>query len=1076
VGYLSDTPYNTLWDSSNTSVVTVASPGNYSTITCDDVNFGTSNINLWYGNQSNYTTVTVEEWTTDFIRINDAPGGVGSPVNDMAYSVWDTDTFYVAAYNNTHGFVEDVTGDWSSDDDTVGTVTTPGISTTFSAQWVLSDSTCQVDVTWDIFSDSTGILTVLAPTTDYIQIHDAPGGGGSVITSISYYLGETDMFYGVELNATVGYLRAVQASSTWTSTDDTIVGVTSPGSSSTITCSDTNPGSVTITLNDGIFSNSTSVEVLSYTVDNILIRDAPSGGGNDLTDPANYLTFPVGATTTFYGALYNDSQGYIGDVSSIATWTSSDPDIVDPSSPGVFSIITCSDTNYGTADITLEEWTGLTTSTTVTVLEPTIDYMNILDAPDGAGDIVDDIEYEIWETDSFYAAAYNYTAGYLIDTSVEWSSDDTDVGTVTTPGSQTTFTPEDEGTCTVTADYGSGISDTTGTITVTIPLNLTVDDSGGAMFETISEALDYAQDGSTIYVYSGTYYENFTIDLSITLVGEDKQTTIIDGEEAEKVINILSDDVTLKELTIRNGEYNLYNDQVDGTDIRYCIIKEYEYGIYNYKTTDAYIAYNTITNGKYGIVTYEAYNDAIRWNTISYNTEYGAKDYDSELKNCFNWNYFHHNEIAYYYDPDVELSVMEFDGNIFEDNEIAIKVENASTISITNNTFTRNKIGILLVTASPNIIENIISVADFGIYSENSSPMISNNVFSEISDYAIYAKSAESLRIMDNTISDSEIIMIDSNIQELRAEDTTITGINTSLQNVNLDDKSTLEMKWRMHLRIVDSEGESIEGATVLIYDAFDNFISATTSDSEGWIEVVEVLDTIQSGSSTTSHNPYRIVVIKDSKEDTFEITIGEDTTSDISFEGKAQTIQPAGPSIWWAFIFLVGFVGVVGASALLIEVTKFGLISLFLPLYTRLKKEKLLDQPTRERIYGYIIGNPGAHFGLIKEELGLGNGQLVYHLKQLEDAHMVYSREDGAKKRFYPADVPIAKEGTPNISSIQEKLLNVIKDDSGIGQKKLASKMGISRQVAGYHLTKMERKGLINKEVEGRETRYYTA
>jgi predicted transcriptional regulator len=52
--------------------------------------------------------------------------------------------------------------------------------------------------------------------------------------------------------------------------------------------------------------------------------------------------------------------------------------------------------------------------------------------------------------------------------------------------------------------------------------------------------------------------------------------------------------------------------------------------------------------------------------------------------------------------------------------------------------------------------------------------------------------------------------------------------------------------------------------------------------------------------------------------------------------------------------------------------------------------------------------------------------------------------------------------------------MLGVIDKNSGIGQKKLASKLGISRQVAGYHLTKMERKGLINKEIEGRETRYY--
>jgi predicted transcriptional regulator len=172
--------------------------------------------------------------------------------------------------------------------------------------------------------------------------------------------------------------------------------------------------------------------------------------------------------------------------------------------------------------------------------------------------------------------------------------------------------------------------------------------------------------------------------------------------------------------------------------------------------------------------------------------------------------------------------------------------------------------------------------------------------------------------------------------------------------------------------------------------------------------------------------------------------------------------------------IILVGFIGAVGIGALFTEVFRDGLLALFLPLYSRRKREKVLDRPTRERIYGYIIGNPGAYFGLIKEELDLGSGQLVYHIKQLEEAHLIYSKEDGAKKRFYPADIPKQKSTIPLLSEIQEKILGIIKDNEGIGQKKIASHLGISRQVAGYHLTKMERKGVIEKETVGREAKYY--
>jgi len=185
----------------------------------------------------------------------------------------------------------------------------------------------------------------------------------------------------------------------------------------------------------------------------------------------------------------------------------------------------------------------------------------------------------------------------------------------------------------------------------------------------------------------------------------------------------------------------------------------------------------------------------------------------------------------------------------------------------------------------------------------------------------------------------------------------------------------------------------------------------------------------------------------------------------------KRPVTEPAFPLL---LFIIIGSICAIGVGSLLTEVGKLALLTLFLPLYTRIKKEELLDQPTRYKIYGYIIGNPGAHFGLIKEELELGSGQLVYHLRQLRDANLIYSRTDGVKKRFYPAHTPKPKRGIPNISDIQEKILGIIKNNSGIGQKKLASSMGISRQVAGYHLTIMEKKGFIKKKVIGRETKYY--
>jgi parallel beta-helix repeat protein len=1065
VDYLCDVPSDSTWISSNTSVVAVTSPGNSTTVTCNNTNSGTSVITLWpegFINKTNTTTVTVLNWTIDYISIRDSSGGSGKVVGNKTYCVWDTDKFYAIAINRTYGYLMDVPATWSSDNPNVGNVTPSGTSSNFTAQWIQTDSTCNVTASYQSFSNTSGILTVLAPRVDYIQIRDAPEGGGAPITSISYYSGDTDIYYGAMYNNTVNFIDSVPQTSTWMSSNTSIVTVTSPGNSSNIKCNDTNFGTAIVTLDDGLGRNSsTTVTVLKWKVDYILIRDAPLGGGKNLTDPANYPSYPVGHVTKFYGAMYNNTVGYIAEVASTSTWESNQTSIIEVSSSGVYSTITCSNKNYGVAKITLGEWMGHNASTQVTVLEPTIDLIKILDDPNGTGDVVGDMIYFKGNVDTYHAAAFNLTANYLYDISVTWSSSNTSVGTVSpSSGTSTTFTAVGLGTCFVKAVYGGIISNTTGTLTVT----------------SIQAMIDNANAGDTINISIGTYYEHLTITKSITLKGENKETTIIDGEGSGKVLYISGDNVSITGFTIQNGEYSIYFDESDSTKITYNIIQDYDYGIYNYKTTDGYIAYNEITDGEYGIVTYEAYNDAIRYNTISYNSEYGAKDYNSKLKNCFNWNYFHHNKIAYYYDPDTELPTLEFDGNILEDNYIGVKVENASTISITNNTISRNEYGIYLINASPNIADNTISTSAYGIYAEYSSPTVLNNIISEISQYGIYGKFGDSLKIINNTVMDAGMIFFDSTIKELWLKDSNITKFNTTVESSHLDEGSNVEARWFLYIRVVDEEGKPIEGAAVLVYDAYDSLISTHTTNSEGWTDSIQVIENLQSSTSSKSYNPYRIMVVKDSFTNTSMVIVEEDTDMVISLEKGGAIIKPSGPAFPWGLVILVGFVGAIGIGGLCIEVLKYGLWLFFLPLYIRIKKEKLLDQPTRHKIHGYIIGNPGAHFGLIKQDLGIPNGQLVHHLRQLTRAHIIYSQVDGTRKRFYPVDYPKPKSGEHYFNDTQEKILEVIENNSGISQKKVASSVGISRQVAGYHLSKMEQKGVLKKKVIGRETKYYAS
>jgi parallel beta-helix repeat protein len=76
-------------------------------------------------------------------------------------------------------------------------------------------------------------------------------------------------------------------------------------------------------------------------------------------------------------------------------------------------------------------------------------------------------------------------------------------------------------------------------------------------FSNIQAAINSASPGDTIFVRADTYHESISIDKPLNLIGENKETTIIDGLGDYQVVNIDSDNVTVSNFTIRNGNNGL---------------------------------------------------------------------------------------------------------------------------------------------------------------------------------------------------------------------------------------------------------------------------------------------------------------------------------------------------------------------------------------------------------------------------------------------------------------------------------------------------------------------------------------
>jgi parallel beta-helix repeat protein len=71
-------------------------------------------------------------------------------------------------------------------------------------------------------------------------------------------------------------------------------------------------------------------------------------------------------------------------------------------------------------------------------------------------------------------------------------------------------------------------------------------------YPTIQAAINAATEGHTVFVRNGTYIENVVVNKTLSLVGENRETTVIDGDAQGTVVNITADNVNLRGFTVQN--------------------------------------------------------------------------------------------------------------------------------------------------------------------------------------------------------------------------------------------------------------------------------------------------------------------------------------------------------------------------------------------------------------------------------------------------------------------------------------------------------------------------------------------
>ncbi len=181
---------------------------------------------------------------------------------------------------------------------------------------------------------------------------------------------------------------------------------------------------------------------------------------------------------------------------------------------------------------------------------------------------------------------------------------------------------------------------------------LYVGGSGEGNYSIIQNAINISSDGDIIFVYNGTYYETIEVNKSISLIGENKESTIINGKNSFKVIILKAPSINITGFTIQDGRVSgIWIESSVNCNVYKNFINNNSIGINIISSKNTIISNNTISNNSafgINITSMQIPSHLSRYNTIFHNNFINNKNnvFDEGISN--NWSY--ENEGNYYDD------------------------------------------------------------------------------------------------------------------------------------------------------------------------------------------------------------------------------------------------------------------------------------------------------------------------------------------------------------------------------------------------------------------------------------------
>jgi len=129
------------------------------------------------------------------------------------------------------------------------------------------------------------------------------------------------------------------------------------------------------------------------------------------------------------------------------------------------------------------------------------------------------------------------------------------------------------------------------------------------------------------------------------------------------------------------------------------------------------------------------------------------------------------------------------------------------------------------------------------------------------------------------------------------------------------------------------------------------------------------------------------------------------------------------------------------------------------------------LDHPTRRRIYERVLLIPGDHYRSITRALNLSEGAARHHLRSLVRSRVLYEERSEGRLRYYPRGTASADRLRQlfqkhwKYRGLRFRVLLAVRTLRGARPATIARFLGISRQLAAYHLSSLAREGKLKDD-----------